>query len=128
MFHNGPFKSYQEDVLSRNRKSEFEACLLYLRDFMEAIDEKDFVTIQALREHRNDLAHSLPDRLSLDEMKKNADLLDNAKDVIFKLSNYRAYMEIGQEPELRGVDWANVKGSEYLLLETIIEKVKSLKS
>jgi hypothetical protein len=90
---------------------------------MEAIDESDFVTIQTLREHRNDLAHNLPHRLSLDEIEKNADLLDNTRNVIFKLSNYKAYMEIGQEPGLRGVDWANVKGNEYLLLETIVEKV-----
>jgi len=27
-----PFKTYKEDVLSRH-KNEFEACLLYLRDF-----------------------------------------------------------------------------------------------
>ena len=31
-----PFKSYEEDVLSRHR-NEFEACLLYLRDFMQCV-------------------------------------------------------------------------------------------
>src|SRR5258706_3692023 len=53
-----PFKSYQEDVLSRHQ-NEFEACLLYLRDFMEAIDAEDVSAIQALRKHSNDLAHDL---------------------------------------------------------------------
>jgi len=38
---------------------EFQACLLYLRDFMKAIDSKDVLTIQGLRKHRNDLAHGL---------------------------------------------------------------------
>ena len=57
-----PFVSYEDDVLSRH-KNEFEACLLYLRDFMEAIDSKDILTIQALRKHRNDLAHDLVGRL-----------------------------------------------------------------
>ncbi len=126
-FHGGPFKSYNEDVLSRNKKSEFESCLLYLRDFMEAIDDYDLNTIQALRKHRNNLAHELPDRLNMDEINDNSILLDKVKDVIFKLSNYRAYMEIGQEPELKGVDWSSVRGHEYLLLETIINKVKTLK-
>lgn len=38
-----PFKSYEIDVLSRSR-NEFEACLLYLKDLMEAIDDRDFAT------------------------------------------------------------------------------------
>lgn len=43
-----PFKTYEEDVRTRH-KSEFEACLLYLRDFMKAIDDADFNAIQALK-------------------------------------------------------------------------------
>ncbi len=39
----------------------------------------------------------------------------------------RHNMEVGQEPELREVDWDLIKGHEYLILETIIEKVKYLK-
>src|SRR5437899_2250025 len=42
-----PFKSYEEDVLSRH-KNEFEACLLYLRDFMKAIESDDMNAIQGL--------------------------------------------------------------------------------
>ena len=124
-FYGGPFQSYDKDVLTRH-KNEFEACLLYLRDFMETIDSNDILTIQELRRHRNELAHSLPDKLSLDEIKNNSGLLDKVKDVIFKLSNYRSYLEIGQEPELKGINWDTFKGYEYLLLETIIKKVKSL--
>ncbi len=45
-----PFKTYQEDVRARH-KNEFEACLLYLRDFMEALDVDDVKTIQELRTH-----------------------------------------------------------------------------
>ena len=125
-FEGETFKSYANDVLTRH-KNEFEACLLYLKDFMDAIDSKDIETIQALRRHRNELAHNLPDKLSLDQISDNSRLLDNSKKVIFKLSNYRAYMEIGQEPELEGIDWSSVRGHEYLLLETIISKVKTLK-
>ena len=47
-----PFKSYEEDVLSRH-KDQFEACLLYLRDFMKAIDSDDVNAIQGLRKYRN---------------------------------------------------------------------------
>lgn len=126
VFQGLPFTTYKEDVLVRH-KNEFEACLLYLRDFMKAIDKKDFLIIQALRKHRNDLAHNLPNRLSLDELEKNADLMENAKYVIYKISSYRVRMEVGFDPILAGVDWTKVKGPEYLILETIIEKVKSLK-
>ncbi len=48
-----PFKSYDKDVRIRH-SNEFEACLLYLRDFMEAIDSDDMATIQELRTHHNE--------------------------------------------------------------------------
>jgi hypothetical protein len=57
-----PFKSYDTDVRSRH-ENEFEACLLYLRDFMQTIDAEDVEAIQALRLHRNELAHDLIGRL-----------------------------------------------------------------
>ena len=57
-----PFKSYDDDVRARH-KNEFEACLLYLRDFMEALDADDVKTIQDLREHRNNVAHNLARKL-----------------------------------------------------------------
>jgi len=57
-----PFKKYEADVRARH-KNEFEACLLYLRDFEEAFDADDVETIRALREHRNDLGNTLPVRL-----------------------------------------------------------------
>ena len=53
-----PFKSYEEDVRVRHRK-EFDACLLYLRDFVQAINAADHQAILDLREHRNDLAVNL---------------------------------------------------------------------
>ena len=46
--------------------------------------------------------------------------------MIFKLSNYRAYMEIGADPEFRGIDWATAKGGEYLLFERVVESMKLL--
>jgi hypothetical protein len=125
-FEGGPFHSYEKDALTRS-KNEFEACLLYLKDFMEAINEEDMKVIHALREHRNDLAHNLPNRLDMGQIDRNSDLLKQAKEVIFKLSNYRTYIEIGHEPELRGVDWNSVKGHEYLIIEKIIDNVDILK-
>jgi len=122
-----PFKSYEEDVLSRH-KNQFEACLLYLRDFMEAIDSEDVLTIQALRKHRNDLAHDLPNMLGNIDVEDHLPLLEKTDKALFKLSNYRTYIEIGSDPAFqnKGIDWDTIKGPEYELFEEIINKVKIL--
>lgn len=123
----GLFKSYEEDVLSRHR-SEFEACLLYLRDFMEAIDSADIITIQALRKHRNDLAHDLVNRLPNLQIHEHEPLFEKVDHSIFKLSNYRTRMDLGADPEFQklGLDWDTVYGNEYSLFEEVVEKVKLL--
>lgn len=120
-----PFRSYNEDVRARH-SNEFEACLLYLRDFMQAIDASDMTTIQELRRHRNDLAHDLVSRLPTLSIDRS--LWERVDRTLLKLSNYRARMEIGADPEVRaiGIDWETVKGHEYFLFEQIVEKVKLL--
>ena len=120
-----PFKSYEKDVLSRS-KNEFEACLLYLKDFIEAINDKDFATIQELRKHRNDLAHDLADRLTTLEIGNYHALFKDVRRTLFRLSNYRAYIEIGSDPEFQGINWETVKGHEYLLYEKIVQEIEKL--
>lgn len=121
-----PFKSYEQDVRSRHKK-EFEACLLYLRDFMKVIDAVDYQAILDLREHRNQLAHELPTHLLSLDFGSNEELLNAAHKAIFKISNHQAYMEIGSDPAFKGIDWSIAKGHEYAILETIIEKAKLLR-
>ena len=122
-----PFRSYEEDVLSRH-KNEFEACLLYLRDFMEAIESEDLLAIQSLRKHRNDLAHQLAGQLHKLEIQSFLPMLEKAEKALFKLSNYQAYIEIGSDPKFKalGIDWDTFKGHEYSLYEEIVKKVKIL--
>jgi hypothetical protein len=122
-----PFKSYDVDVLSRH-KNEFEACLLYLRDFMKALDSDDVLAIQGLRKHRNDLAHDLVSRLSQLDIAAYLPLLEKAERALFKLSNYRTYMEVGSDPAFQNLDinWDTVKGHEYLAFEQILRKVRIL--
>jgi hypothetical protein len=120
-----PFTTYARDVRSRH-KNEFEACLLYLRDFMEALDVDDVKAIQELRTHRNELAHNLPSRLPDLRLGDYKAVWDQVDRTILKLSNYRAYMDIGADPEFHGIDWATAKGGEYLLYERVIESMKLL--
>ena len=124
-----PFKSYKEDVAFRH-KNEFEACLLYLRDFMEAIDSEDVITIQALRKHRNDLAHELPAMIKSFNIDDYHPLLEKTDKALFKLSNYRAYMEIGSDPEFqnKGINWDTLKGDEYLLFQEVLNKINELRN
>lgn len=121
------FKSYEHDVLSRHR-NEFEACLLYLRDFMEAIDAQDMETIQQLRQHRNELAHDFANRLHQIDIASYAPLLERANKVLFKLSNYRTYIEIGSDPAFQdmGIDWNAIKGHHYELFEEVLNKARLL--
>ncbi|EHH0795933.1 hypothetical protein J7I09_004417, partial [Vibrio vulnificus] len=121
-FDDGIFKSFEEDVLSRH-KDIFQASLLYLRDFMKALDSEDVEIIQSLRKHRNELAHDLPNMLSELNVDEQSNLLEQTEKVLFKLSNYRVFMEIGTDPEFKHVDWDSVKGSEYLLFEEVLNKV-----
>ena len=121
------FQTYEKDVLSRHR-NEFEACLLYLRDFMEAIDSADMLAIQALRKHRNDLAHDLVDRLPALRIDEHQSMFEGVYRALFNLSNYRVRMEIGADPEFQnmGINWETVKGHEFLLFEAVVQKVKLL--
>lgn len=120
-----PFKSYEADV--RHRASdEFEACLLYLRDFMRAIAADDVDTIQELRRHRNELAHDLVRLLPTLHLEKYREFWNRVDRTLFDLSRYRAYMEIGADPEFADINWEEdtVKGHEYLLFEQVITMVK----
>ncbi len=118
-----PFKTYEEDVLSRH-KNEFEACLLYLRDFMKAIDSDDVLTIQELRKHRNDLAHNIARKLEAQEVKRDLFLLEKVNKTLFKLSNYKMYIDIGADPKFKGIDWDTAKGPEYFLFEEVLKKMR----
>lgn len=122
------FVSYEHDVLSRH-KNEFEACLLYLRDFMQAIDSDDVRAIQELRKHRNELAHDLPNRLAELRIEDHARLLKASDRALFKLSNHHAYIEIGADPEFKklGIDWETLKGHEYLLFEEVFNRIERVK-
>ena len=121
-FHGGPFTTYEADVRSRH-KNEFEACLLYLRDFMEALDDEDLEAIQALRRHRNDLAHDLVQQLATLEPLHYRDLWIRAERALDRLSQHLTTVEIGADPRLAHVNWSTVKGHHHLIFEAIVEKV-----
>ena len=84
---------------------EFEACLLYLRDFMKALSADDVDTIQELRRHRNSVAHDLAGMLPTLELQQYRVLWHRVDQTLFDLSGYRTWMEIGADPEFKTIDW-----------------------
>jgi hypothetical protein len=84
--------------------------------------------IQNLRRHRNELAHNLPEQLPRLRIEDYAELFKATDRAVFKLSNYRTYIEIGSNPEFKsqGIDWNTVKGHEYLLYEEVLGKLQSV--
>lgn len=127
IFSGGPFVSYEHDVISLHNKSEFQACLFYLRDFMQVISSEDIACIQNLRDHRNELLHNLPKHLPSLRVENYAELFRATDSTILKLSNHLAYMEKGANPTYKDLDWNNAKGDEYLLYEEVLEKMQRLR-
>ena len=123
-----PFQSYEQDVLSRH-KIVFEASLRYLRDHMQAIDAEDERKVQGLREYRNRIAHDLPNIIVSMSVEESSRILKDARDCLFKLSNFWVYIDIGADPDFRdqGIDWDTVAGSEFMLLDEIIRQLEELK-
>jgi DNA helicase IV len=82
--------------------------------------------IQQLRRHRNELAHHLVNKLHNLQIASHSDLFGRVDVAIFKLSNYRAYIEIGSDPEFKNLvpDWSTLKGQEYVIFESVRDKLK----
>jgi hypothetical protein len=120
---NSPLKSYENDVLSRD-KYEFKSCLLYLCDFMEAIKKEDISTIMELMEKRNDVAHELISTLEDFDFDEYYRIALATKDVLFKLSNFRIRMDLMADPDYKELDWEEVVGDEYILFEKVLQTIK----
>lgn len=129
---NSPFVSYKVDVLSRH-KSEFKACLLYLKDFMEAINSDDINVILELRNKRNIVAHELSKIIEKFDFTELKTIALKTKDVLFKISNYRVKMELGADSDFRkfmytnNLNWNEVVGEEYILFEKALEAIETYK-
>src|ERR1700733_11063536 len=82
-----PFTTYEKDVLSRH-KNKFEATLLYLRDHFEAISDDDLKAISSVGHRRHAIAHELSTELFNMHPNKDEEVLSNARDALFKLSNF----------------------------------------
>ncbi len=119
---DSPFTSYEHDVLYRN-KYEFKACLLYLKDFMEAINEEDVDILMELMEKRNIVAHELSQIMEDFNFSEFYNIGLRTKNVLFKISNYRIRMELGADPDFQHLEWNKAVGDEYILFEKVLNSI-----
>jgi len=121
------FQSFEADVLWRH-KVEFDACLLYLRDFMQVIDKNDVQSIQDFELQYLVAACHLRNNISALDFDSLNEKLMHIDRAVFKLSNHRLYVEIGADPEFKEIDWETQKGNEYVLFEGAINAMRLLES
>lgn len=119
------FQSFEADVLWRH-KNEFDACLLYLRDFVKVIDTGDVQCIQDFEVSQAEAVKCLRNNISALNFESLKDKLIRMDRAIFKLSNHRLYIEIGADPEFKGIDWETQKGNEYVLFEGAVSAIRLL--
>ena len=79
-------EDYKNKVLSLD-KSPLRASLLWLKE-MSVISDADIELVQAIREHRNELAHDLPKLIATADADININLLDSIYDLITKIDRW----------------------------------------
>jgi hypothetical protein len=124
-----PFISYDEDVLPRH-KNEFDACLLYMRDFVQILDANDVLAIQSLRKHRKQLTRDLIGGLRRLEIDRYVPKLSAVNEALHKLRNDRA---LGGNPlvsltQYSSIDWIVRAGAEQQIFEEVVREIVSLKA
>ncbi len=77
---------YKTKVLALD-KSPLRASLLWLKG-MSAIDDADMANVDAVREHRNELAHDLPKFLGTVDAEINLRLLGTLYDLVTKIDRW----------------------------------------
>ncbi len=122
--HGLPFSNFETDVSSRD-KHKFDACLLWLRDHMEAITCEQYKSIHRVREFRDTLTHKIHKNICNHNFLKASQLLLEAKDALFALDNFWIRMEIQADPEFSDInDWTKVYSNSFSLLDMLLEKTR----
>jgi hypothetical protein len=79
-------EDYQAKVLSLD-KSPLRASLLWLKE-MSVLDDADIASVDHIRQHRNELAHSLPKFLGTPDAEINMPLLGKMYELVAKIDRW----------------------------------------
>ena len=111
---------YERDVLSRDR-STVRASLLWLLD-MKAITSEQLAAFDKMREHRNEVAHELPNLLFDSDFSVDLRLLNELHIMLRSIDRFFGEITVDTDPAFDGeeVDLDGIKSGTTLLLEYII--------
>ncbi|HLN27187.1 MAG TPA: hypothetical protein VK395_05545 [Gemmataceae bacterium] len=97
---------YKKDVLSL-AKSPLRASLLWLKG-MSVLDDSDIRSVDAIREHRNELAHDLPKFVATVDAEINTELLASIYDLVAKIDRWWIReVDLPCDPEFDGREIAD---------------------
>lgn len=120
--------SYDSDVSSKVAKGGsptiFDVSAEWLVG-MEALTESDVELLQAIREHRNDVAHELAKYLVDPKYAVNVDLLLQARDVIQRLGQFWGQITVDTDPSFDGREVApeDIRSGQSLLFDYVLSLV-----
>lgn len=121
-YQNGQFipgPEYHREVVSR-RKHIIDASLSWLLD-SGALDPEDLDVVQAVRQHRNDIAHDLPTYALSWGKKVDQSLLVEARRLVHKVDNFWARAEWEGDPEVPAdTDFDQATSLKAILLDHMI--------
>lgn len=115
------FAKYNDAVLSRH-KYEFRASLLWFLE-MGAIDASDLDLTDRLREHRNEIAHSLP-QIAASDKEIDLDLFKSIVELVEKLDKwFILFIHVPTNPDYdhKIVDEAEVYSGRLIILHLMIK-------
>lgn len=112
---------YQQHVLSRDPKSSYRASCAWLVE-MHALSAAQVQTLEAIHQHRQEIAHELPKLLVDPDFDVRTDLLLNATECLRRLGVFWGSIEVETDPNLAGqeIDYEGIKSGSFLLLEYLV--------
>ena len=115
-------RSYEADVSARHKKV-FQASCLWLQE-QNVFTADDVAELQLIREHRDRIAHELPQLMVDPEFEIDMSLLERARYHLGAVGRYWGALaaEFGEIPP-EEVDYEGVMSMSMLLLEYIISSV-----
>ncbi|WP_131767015.1 hypothetical protein [Candidatus Protofrankia californiensis] len=112
---------YQRDVLSRNPKSRYRASCGWLVE-MDALTSGQVKQLEAIHQHRQEIAHELPKLLIDPDFEVKTDLLVAALGCLRSLGIFWGSIDVDTDPDFDGVDvdYNEIKSGSFLLMEYLV--------
>jgi len=114
---------YRTSVLSLDPKYPLRASCLWLRD-ANVLGEQDVQTVDAIRRHRNELAHDLPSFLADTDRSVSLELLTSTRELLGKVDRWFAVnVHAASDPAFDGieVDESEVTSGRMVFLQIITD-------